>query len=241
MTTATATQPVLDGRDRLRFFAAEHAKACGAVAELEARVGRLTTIIRDADAARAALQQAIADDGGISLAGYAAGSAPDGAIAKLIAADEAASKAAAAATDALPNVQSVLANARSEVSRLEQKREEAALEYLRMRADDLALQYKRIFGTLCRVHDQLAGVSIALSSSGAYGGEIRMSTLPVEVPRFNLPSTADPNEYLPMMTHVGTESTVEESSAIWLEARERLAQDVEANLDDLVGPRLAEQ
>ncbi|MCK1409544.1 hypothetical protein [Bradyrhizobium sp. 76] len=36
---------------------------------------------------------------------------------------------------------------------------------------------------------RLVGISVALSSSGAYDGEIRMSEIPVNVPRFNLPST----------------------------------------------------
>jgi hypothetical protein len=232
-----ATQPVLDGRDRLRFFATELVKANNAVTELETRLNRLTNIVRDADAAHVALQQAIADDGGVALADYAAGNTPDCAIAKLIAVDEAASKAAAAAKEALPNVQNTHAHARAEVTRLEQKKEDTALEYLRGRADELALQYKRIFNALCRSHDQLVGISVALSTSGEYGGEIRMSTLPVKVPRFNLPSTADPNEYLPTMDHLASEFTVEGSAADWQQARERLFKDADAELDDLIGPQ----
>jgi hypothetical protein len=239
-TAVSSQQPLLDGRDRLRYFAAELVKANDAVVELETRLDRLTAIVRDADAAHAALQQAIADDGGVALADYAAGNAPDGAIAKLIAADEATGKAAAAAKDALPNVQAVLVNARSQVARIEQQKEEAVLQYLKGRADESALQYKRIFETLCRAHDQLAGVSIALSatSSGEFGGEIRMTRMPLQIPRFNLPSTADPNEYLPTMEHRASENTVEDTASSWMKARQRLAQDVDAELDDLIGPPL---
>lgn len=236
VTVVPQPEPAPDGRERLRFFADELAKANEAVLELEARLQRLTSICQDAELAHATLQQAIAEDGGVSLAEYAAGNAQDGDIAHLVQAKETTAKAAAAARDALPNVQAMLAKARSEVERLEQQKESAALEYLRQRADHVALQYKRIFTALCRSHDQLVGISAALSATGAHGGEIRMSETRIEVPRFNLPSVADPNEYLSSMTHLANDTTVEDSTASWLQARNRLANDVDAELDDLIGP-----
>jgi hypothetical protein len=130
----------------------------------------------DADAAHAAVQEAVAADGGVALAEYAAGSAADGGIAKLIAAEETTAKAAAAAKSALPKAQAMLADARAEVTRLEREKEDAALAHLRTRADDVALTYKRAFDLLCRSHDQLVGISAALSATGEYGGEIVMST-----------------------------------------------------------------
>lgn len=244
--------PGLDGRDRLRFFSAQLAKAHKAITELEEREERLAAIIKDALAAHAALHQAIALDGGVALAEYSAGNASDNApIAKLIAAEETTAKAAAAARDALPNVQAMLANARSQVGSIKQQREDEVLAYLQRRADDYALQYKKIFSALCRQHDVLCGISQAISTTGAYGGDIRMSTMPVEVPRFNLPSiaafgnrvpgsTADPSEYLPMMTHIAADFTVQQSTKDWTQARERLAKDADADLDDLIGPPLDE-
>jgi hypothetical protein len=64
-----------------------------------------------------------------------------------------------------------------------------------------------------------------------------MSTVPIQVSRFNLPSTADPNEYLPTMRHLASESVVESSTASWMQARNRLSKDVGAALDDLIGPQ----
>jgi hypothetical protein len=40
-----------------------------------------------------------------------------------------------------------------------------------------------------------------------------MSTLAINVPRFNLPSSADPNGCLPTMTHRASDVTVEDSRA----------------------------
>ncbi len=225
-----------DGRERLRFFADELVKANEAVAELEVRLDRLTGIIQDAELAQATLQQAIAEDGGVGLAEYAAGRAQDSDIAQLVQAKETTAKAAAAARDAVPNVQNMLSRARNEVARLEQQKQDEALRYLKQRADHVALQYKRIFDALCRSHDQLVGISAALSATGEHGGEIRMSSTPIQVPRFDLPSVADPNEFLPTMTHRPADIAVEDATANWLEARNRLSQDTEAKLDDLIGP-----
>ena len=229
-----------DGRERLRYFADELAKASEAVTELETRLERLAGIIRDADVAHATLQQAIADDGGLGLADYAEGNAPDGDVARLVQAKETTAKAAAAARDALPNAQAMLSHARSEVARLEQKKEDAALVYLKQHADHVALQYKRIFNALCRSHDQLVGISAALSATGEHGGEIKMSSLPTQVPRINLPSEAASNEDLPMMPHLPAEMIVDDSTANWLQARNRLELDVNAELDDLIGPQIEE-
>jgi hypothetical protein len=127
---------VHDGRERLRFAAAELAKACDCVADLETRLARLTTIISDADAAHAALQEAIAADGGVALEAYGAGNASDHPIAKLVAAKECTAKAASAAKDALPGVQDILAKARAECGRLESAKFDAVIVYLKTRASD---------------------------------------------------------------------------------------------------------
>src|SRR5205814_563438 len=121
--------------------------------------------ITDADAAHAALQEAVAADGGVSLAAYALGNASDQPIAKLIMHEENTSKAAGAARAALPNAQAMLADARAECSRLERDKENAGLAYLRGRADEVALSYKRAFDLLCTTHDQLVGISAALSAT----------------------------------------------------------------------------
>jgi hypothetical protein len=78
------------GRERLRHFDQELAKAHTFVADMETRVARLATIITDAVAAEQALQLYIASDGGVAaLAAHSAGqTTPDDEISDLIAEGE---------------------------------------------------------------------------------------------------------------------------------------------------------
>ena len=92
--TPTSVPAGADGRDRLRHLAGELAKANQHAVDVEARLDRLVGIIRDADRAHAALQDAVAADRAQALAEYAAGNASDAPIAKLIAAEETTAKAA---------------------------------------------------------------------------------------------------------------------------------------------------
>jgi hypothetical protein len=61
----------------MRAAAAELSKAKEAEAESDAQLDRLISIIRDADAAEAAVQEAIAADRGVALKAYSDGKAPD--------------------------------------------------------------------------------------------------------------------------------------------------------------------
>jgi hypothetical protein len=65
-----------------------------------------------------------------------------------------------------------------------------------------------------------------------------MGTAPLQIPRFDLPSTADRNEYLATMTHTAVDAVVEDTTAHWVAACKRLAADAEAQADDLIGPAL---
>jgi hypothetical protein len=224
-----------DDRSQLKFFTAELKKAEAAVVDLEQRVARLEKVIVDAEVAHSALQSFINADGGLALAEYSAGRADNSDIAKLISADETTARAAHAAKAALLNAQSALANARAEVVRLNGRREAAVLQYLTQRADERAKSYMLVWNAFCRAHDNLVGISTALSS-GDYGGEILMTRAPIVAPRFNLPSSADSHEYLPTMTHLADDHAVESAAGDWLEARRRLTENVDADLDDLVGP-----
>jgi hypothetical protein len=100
------------------------------------------------------------------------------------------------------------------VVRLDRDREAAVLEYLTWRADEHARSYMTIYNALTGSQDTLLGVSTAFSS-GDYGGEIMMSRSPIQVPRFNLPSAADKNEYLPTMLHHADEHMVESTASAW--------------------------
>jgi chromosome segregation ATPase len=169
--SASASPPaggstVPDGRGRLRTAAAELAKAKECITDLEARLGRLNTIISDADTAHAALQAAIKEDGGVALEAYGAGRASNQPIAKLVETKENTAKAASAARDALPNVQDMLASGRAQEAALVTARFDAVIVYLKMRASDEHKTYMRAFKDLCDSYDALCGIANALSATG---------------------------------------------------------------------------
>jgi hypothetical protein len=228
-----STAPMIPSRDRLLFVAGELAKAQAVVADLEARVARLDTIIADADLASAELQQAIAADGGESLGLYASGQAGgDSEISKMILAEETASRAAVAAKSALPKATSDLEAARAEVVRLGEAKSVEIGEYLMMKADGLARKYHQAFAELCRLHDEITGFALGIDSAV---GEVAMVIEPVKVPRFNLPSLKTSAEYDPFLRHTPSSHIVESAAATWRAGRARLELNVNDDLDDLIG------
>jgi hypothetical protein len=237
-TTASIVDP-LDGRARLRHFAGELAKAQQAVADIDANQDRLIKIIADAKAADEALQAAVAEDRGVSLAAYAAGGASDGPIAKLILTKETTAKAAAAASAALPAVKEMLAFACAEVVRLEQQKFDATLVYLKTRAQEKHRAYNNAFTVLSSSYDQLCGVAVALSATGHSEMMTSGARLPIHAPGFNLnigPSHG-PSEKVTLTHTTGDgEARVSEAMARWTEAKERLLQNPDAELDDIIGP-----
>jgi len=223
-------------RNRLHFVAGEQAKAASAVADLLARIERLSKIIEDGDIAKAALQAAINEDGGLALAEYSAGRANDSNIAKLAMTEETATRAAAAAHPALAKAQRELEFARAEIIRLDLERQAAVVDYLKLRADEFARTYMQTVNGLFALHDAMVGISGALSAGDEHG-EIVMSLAPISVPRFNLPSSADSNgEFLPTMSHHADEYNVRLSHGKWLKARNVLAENPDADIDSLIGP-----
>lgn len=224
-----------DGRARLRYAAAELAKAKDCVADLEARLDRLNTIISDADAAHLALQEAIAADGGVALEAYGAGRASDQPIAKLVAAKENTAKAASAAKDALPSVQDMLAKVRAEVAKLESAKFDAVIVYLKMRASDEHKAYMRAFRELCDSYDRLCGIAVAVSATGHSDMMTTGLPVPIRAPGFNMSTgpAHGPSE-LVTMGHTASENKVAAWTAKWMQARERLDKDVDAELDDLI-------
>jgi hypothetical protein len=226
-----------DGRERLRFLDAELAKAKDAVNELDARLDRLAGIIRSADAAHTALQEAIAADGGAALAEYAAGKAFSHPIAKLIATKEAAA-AVKGENGALQKAQKMLDAARSEVVRLETEKDNAAIFYLKARASEAHKLYIRAFNDLCVSYDQLCGIAVALDATGHAAMMTTALPVPIAVPGFNMSSgPAHGPSDLVTMRHVAGEAKVGVSRAKFMQARERLRKDADAELDDLIGPQ----
>lgn len=237
-TAPTATTDSGDGRQRLRHVAGELGKAQQVVADADALLDRLITVIRDADAAEAVLQASVAEDGGVSLAAYSAG-ATDAPIAKLIATKKTTEEAATVAKAALPGVNSKLDAARAEVKRLEQEKFDATIIYLKTRARDKHAAYHNTFSVLSNLYDQLCGVAVAMSATGH--SDMMTTGLPVAIqaPGFNMGTgpAHGPSEAVVIMHTPGAgEHRVGDAMARWTEARERLLQDPDAALDDLIGP-----
>jgi hypothetical protein len=239
---ATETQPAVptrkltDEREVLRARAEQVRVAEQAIAEMAANVTRLERIISDAAEADAALQESVAGDGAVSLTAFAAGeSTPDSEIATLLANAENTARAAVAARAALPRAQANLAAAQGELGRLHDQRRLAERDFLLMIANEKARKYRKLFSELCVAHDELVGISNSLPPVSPTEPEVRMTTAPIQVPAFNIASgRANTSEWLAIEVHHANEFTVDAEASKWLSARERLANDVEADVSDLL-------
>lgn len=241
LTTTSAPPPsgrgtAHDGRGRLRFAAAELAKAKECVADLETRANRLTAIVADADAANAALQAAITADGGVALEAYGAGNASDQPIARLVSTKETTARAASAARDALPNVQDMLTKARAEEARMEAAKFDAVIVYLKMRAGDEHKSFLRAYQDLCDSYDALCGIAVALAATGHSEMMTTGHPVPIQVPNFNMGTgpAHGPSERM-VLSHGLAEAKIAAASDRWMQARERLLANADAGLNDLIG------
>lgn len=225
-----------DGRDRLRAASDALTQAQACVADLEAQFNRLHIIVSDADAANEALQQAITADGGVALAAYGNGTASNEPIAALIATKEDTARAASAAKAALPRVEDMLAKARAEVVRLEGVKFDAMIVYLKTRAADQHRAYLKAFNAMCASHDALCGIAVALAATNHSEMMTSGAPLPIKAPGFNMNIGAGhgPSESVTMM-HAPREDKIGKATADWMQARERLADDPNADIDDLIG------
>jgi hypothetical protein len=223
--------PKTVGRERLRHIDGEVAKANEAVTDLEQSVARLNTIIADADTNHHALQDAINADGGRALADYSAGkSDPDSEIAKLVTIAEASAKAANAAKAALPTTESMLSDARSQVTALGDQRLAELNRVVAMLADADARAYQKAFDEMCRLHDRLVGyASVAQASIG----DVQLIVDPIKTPRFALPSLGN-SDADPFLRHRENEIAVAESARQWATVRQRLEVHVDADLSDIL-------
>jgi hypothetical protein len=223
--------PKTVGRERLRFAAGEVAKANEAVADLEQRVARFSTIIADADTNHRALQDAINADGGRALAEYSAGkSDPDSEITRLVTLAESSAKASNAAKAALPNTEAMLASARSQVTALGDQRAAELNRVVAMLADADARAYQKAFEEMCRLHDRLVGyASVAQASIG----DVQLILDPIKTPRFALPSLGN-SDADPFLRHREDELVVADAARQWATVRQRIDADVDADLDDLI-------
>jgi hypothetical protein len=133
----------------------------------------------------------------------------------------------------LPKAVEMLTKARAEVDRLTIANSNEVIHYLKRRAaEDIVAPYHKTFRDLTATHDVLCGISVALYATGH--GEMRTVTAPIQVPGFNTSPGPGPNERI-VMQHEANEFTVSDATAKWMQAREKLASDPDAQIDDLIG------
>lgn len=228
-----------DGRERLRAAAGALNEAQACVADLEGQFNRLNAIVSAADAANDALQQAITADGGVALAAYGNGTASNEPIAVLIATKENTARAANAAKTALPRVEDVLAKARAEVVRLEGVKFDALIVFLKTRAADQHAAYVKAYNAMCKSHDALCGIAVALAATGHSEMMTSGAPMAIKAPGFNMGTgpAHGPSESV-TMTHAPREGDISGTTADWMKARERLAADPNADIDELIGSSL---
>lgn len=227
------SRKITEERDVLRSRSAECLKAQSAIAEMQANVVRLELIISEASEADTALQTAVAEDGAVALTAFAQGeSAPDSDIATLLANAENTARAAVAARVALPRAQANLANAQEQITHLENERQKAIRDFLVLLATDYGRRYVKAWDELCGLHDALVEINAALPPATSTESELRMTTVAIVAPRFNMSPVAHASEWLATMEHhfSGNEAVQDK----WRAGRERLANDVEADVSDLL-------
>jgi hypothetical protein len=145
----------------------------------------------------------------VALEAYGAGRASDEAIAKLVGVKENTSKAASAARDALSRVQEMLAQARSQATKLESAKFDAVIVYLKTRAsveNDTSIQ---AFNQLSSSYDRLCGIAAAVSATGHSDMMTTGLPVPITAPAFNMGTgpAHGPSERV-TMTHMAREAKV---------------------------------
>jgi len=234
MTSVSSIKPKSKqlGRERLKHFDGEIRAARNAIEELEQQVARLKAISAESEAAARALQLAISNDGGVALAAYSSGQAkPTDEISKLVAHAETSRGGATAAAAALPHSEASLENARSQLVTLDAERHAELDHVVKMIADRDAKEYQRAFDAACIAHDKLVGYAAAFESNH---GDVRLARVPIEMPRFALPSMGRPDAD-PYIRHLApSELTVNASSRKYLAIRSRIAANPDADISDLL-------
>ena len=230
-TSVPEPKPRPSGRDKLRHFDGELAKANAAAVEIEERIQRLESIIAEADAAHQSLQIAIVVDNGRSLSDYSAGKAPDDSdIGKLVVLADSSARAATAAKAALPSAQASSANVREQAIRLDEERVKELDRVIAMLADVEARAYQKTFNEMCRMHDRLVGYARVAENNI---GDIRRIEDPLKTPRFALPSLGN-SDSDPFLRHRTNDHVIAESERMWSSVKQRLQADTDADLSDLI-------
>jgi hypothetical protein len=217
-----AHKAVAEGRQRL--------------VEAEARVERLQGIIAAEASAQAAVQAAVASDGGRDLVGFAAGEKSR--TGQLVVAAETAARAAGVARAALPAAEANVHEAGAEVLQLDDNRKRTAARVLVAHADAFGQAYAETFRKLCEQHDELVGIGRAL---GALGRNITLVDQAIEAPRFELPSLPAGEVFTTYLRHVPRTRTITTAQTAWSHAGRVLAEDPMADVAKVLRtPAIAE-
>jgi hypothetical protein len=223
-------------RDELRKASAALASARQAELDAEAALNRLVAIAQDAEVAEAAVKKAIAADGGAALKAYSQGQQMESEIGRLVTRQEQTARAAAAAKLAIQGAQDAHAAATTERRRLEAALDDAAILYLKRRAQDEHARYMQLFKALGATYDRLCGIAVALSHSNHAEMMTTAVPVPFSVPGFNtsLGGWHGASEQVVHKRAVD-EHAVRKVQAGWAAARERLREDPDADVADLLG------
>jgi len=223
---AGATVP----REELAKAYRDHQQSIFDVARSQAKVDRLTRIAGAETLTDAALADAVNADGGAELEQFAKGGpAP---IADLVAAADDAAKAARVARAALPAAEKELEAARARVRTLESEKRQRAGKVLVGHADAIAAEYVRAFERLAELHDMLCGVAGGMDAAGG-SQSIILTTEPLEVPRFGLPSMPAATTYSPYLRHIPDQCRINIFASAFRLAANRLVENPSANFADL--------
>ena len=202
----------------------------------QAAVEQLRAVIDAEKSAQAALQSAVAQDGGAALARYGGGETtlPIG---SLVARADIAARAAVIAKDALPEAEEKQRPAAQEVVQLIGEHRLAVAAVLIDQVDRVGKRYLETFNRLCDLHDQLAGAARGIA---AFGCDIALLSEPLEVPRFNLPAMPSGPVYGVCLHHMPRPPAIGVAAAAWSHAGRRLAEDPHADIDQALVEPIAE-
>jgi hypothetical protein len=217
------------GRERLKYFVDEIARAHEAIEDLQQRIDRFGSIISDAEAAERALQTAINADGGVALSAYSAGKTrPTDEISRLVALAKSSGEAATAAKIAKPHTEKLLENARSQLITVTAEKQAELKRVIATLADVDVRAYEKSFENTCKLHDSLIGFATIGEDNL---GDVHLMHESPKMAKFVAlgDATADP-----FLRHTTSSLTVAESSRRWSEIRSRLEADPETDLSDLM-------
>lgn len=227
-------------RAQLAQINVDIASAQGTVSKAEERVASLQAIVTGADTAERELQAAIGRPAGPkALAQAAAGRG--NAIGDHVDKAARAAQAAEAAKRALPAAEQAIGAAGAEIVRLENLKRKIIAEILIEHGDQIAKKYAATFAELCDLHDQLNGFARGVGSTG-HGAGIVLSSEPLEVPRFELPSTPSSGGfYSPFLRHIAKVQTIAAASLAWSRFAVQLMTDPDAEVSSNLTPSLADE